>query len=267
MNARQRIAVTGATGRLGTHIVDLLESSGHEVVPVSRSHGIDVITGEGLDEAFAGASAVIDAATGPSPDRQAATEFFLSSARNVQDAAARAGVGGIVVVSIIGCDRFSGGGAFGGYYAAKVAQEQAHRDGPVSAQILRAAQFHEFVGELLDWSTDGAVACLPVMRTQLVAARSVAEALAELATSSERAEPRAAIPEIAGPRVERLAEVARLLAARRGRPEEIEEAGHPEDPDDGLLAGEGLLPGPGATLAGPTYEEWLETQASVAAER
>ena len=31
----------------------------------------------------------------------------------------------------------------------------------------------------------------------------------------------------------------------------------PVDPDSGLYEAGGLLPGPHATLAGPTFEEWL----------
>ena len=33
--------------------------------------------------------------------------------------------------------------------------------GPVPVRILRAAQFHEFVGQLLDWGTQGDVAYAP----------------------------------------------------------------------------------------------------------
>ncbi len=260
MNAQQKIAVTGGTGRVGTHLVELLEGSGHEVVSISRSNGVDVITGEGLEEALAGVDTVVDTATGPSPDKDAATQFFVTAARNLEEAGERAGVRRIVGVSIIGVDRFTGG-SYGGYYAAKVIQERALLDGPIPAQILRAAQFHEFVGQLLDWGMDGDVAYVPAMRTQLVAARNVAEALADLATRSDAAEPGSAIPEIAGPRVERLVDVARLLAARRGGPAQVEETSDPDDPDRDLFAGDGLLPGPHATLAGPTFEEWLDSQA------
>ena len=49
-----KIAVAGATGRVGRHIVDVLEAAGHDVVPISRATGVDVVTGEGLDEALAG---------------------------------------------------------------------------------------------------------------------------------------------------------------------------------------------------------------------
>ena len=49
MQARMKIAVAGATGRVGRHIVDVLAERRYEVVPISRSLGVDVITGEGLD--------------------------------------------------------------------------------------------------------------------------------------------------------------------------------------------------------------------------
>jgi uncharacterized protein YbjT (DUF2867 family) len=154
----------------------------------------------------------------------------------------------MVVVSIIGCDRFSAG-----YMAAKVAHEQAMRSGSIPVRILRAAQFHEFVAQLVDWGRQGEVARVPKMRTQLVAARTVAEALAELATDAE-----AAISEIAGPREESLVEAATLLGARRGDPVRIEGVSDPADPDSDLYETGALLPGPEATLAGPTFEEWLE---------
>ena len=71
MHAHGRIAVAGATGRVGRHVVDVLEERGHDVVPISRSLGVDVVTGEGLAEALAGVETVIDAATGASPEQQA----------------------------------------------------------------------------------------------------------------------------------------------------------------------------------------------------
>ena len=70
----QKIAVTGATGRVGSHLVEILEQRGHDVVPIARSKGVDVVSGEGLDEALAGAETIIDTATGPSPDQEEATD-------------------------------------------------------------------------------------------------------------------------------------------------------------------------------------------------
>ena len=105
MESRMRIAVVGATGRVGRHVVDLLEARGHDVVAMSRSSGVDVVTGEGLADALTGVEVAIDAATGNSPDEDEATRFFTAAARNLQEAGERAGVRRIVVVSIIGIDR------------------------------------------------------------------------------------------------------------------------------------------------------------------
>ena len=43
-----KIAVAGGTGVVGRHVVRELESRGHEPVVLSRSHGIDLTTGNGL---------------------------------------------------------------------------------------------------------------------------------------------------------------------------------------------------------------------------
>jgi uncharacterized protein YbjT (DUF2867 family) len=258
MDAGRRIAVAGATGRVGRHVVDVLDAGGHDVVAIARSHGVDVISGAGLAEALRGIECIVDVATGPSPDQEAATEFFTTAARNLQEAGEQAGVRRIVVVSIIGCDRFSAG-----YNAAKLAHERAMLSGPIPVSILRAAQFHELVPQLVDWGRQGDVSYVPVMRTRLVAARTVAETLAELATDPDTAlasGSTGAIPEIAGPRVESLVEMARLLASRRGDPARIEGVSNPTDPDRDLYETRGLLPSPHATLAGPTFEEWLDLE-------
>jgi uncharacterized protein YbjT (DUF2867 family) len=258
MSGHTKIAVAGATGRVGRHLVDVLEAGGHDVVAMSRSRGVDVVTGAGLAEAMAGVECVIDAATGSSPEQEAATAFFVAAARNLHEAGERAGVRRMVVVSIIGIDRFTGG-----YSAAKLAHERAMLSGPIPVSVVRAAQFHEFVAQLVDWGRQGEVSYVPRMRTQLVAARTVAEALADLATAPESApapgSSGAPILEIAGPREERLVEMAALLAARRGDPVRIEKVSDPADPDHALYETGALLPGPDATLAGPTFEEWLDS--------
>jgi nucleoside-diphosphate-sugar epimerase len=42
-----RIAVAGATGHIGSLAPSALERDGHEVVRISRSLGVDLLTGEG----------------------------------------------------------------------------------------------------------------------------------------------------------------------------------------------------------------------------
>jgi uncharacterized protein YbjT (DUF2867 family) len=255
MQVRRKIAVAGATGRVGRHVVDVLKVAGHNVVAMSRSSGVDVVTGDGLAEALAGVECIVDVATGPSPEQQAATQFFTAAARNLHEASQQAGVQRMVVVSIIGTDRFTAG-----YSAAKVAHERAMLSGPIPVRILRAAQFHEFVAQLVDWGRQGEVSYVQKMRIQPVAARSVAEALADLATNPEWAAPESAgapILEIAGPREESLVDMARLLVVRRGDTLRIEGVSDPADPDRDLFENGALLPGPDAILAGPTFEEWL----------
>ena len=181
MQKRRKIAVAGATGRVGRHTVEVLEAAGHDVVPMSRSTGVDVVTGEGLSEALAGVDSIVDAASWPTNEQEPATEFFIAASRNLQEEGERAGVQRIVVVSIIGADR-----ATAGYIASKVPHEQAMQSGPIPVRILRASQFHEFVPLFLEWGRQGDVIYVPQMRTQPVAARTVAEALSPISPTDRR---------------------------------------------------------------------------------
>jgi uncharacterized protein YbjT (DUF2867 family) len=255
-NRSRKIAVTGATGRVGSHLVEILEQRGHDVVRIARSVGVDVVSGEGLDEALAGVETIVDTATGPSPDQEEATAFFTASARNLQRAGAAAGVKRIIVVSIIGIDKFQGG-----YNAAKLAQERTLLEGPLPVRIVRAAQFHEFIDQLVGWTIKDGVAYVPEARTQPVAARVVAEAIADAVEEQEIQNGR--ITEVAGPREERLADAAAALFASRGDSIEIRESRESvlvpsaDDPDAAAYAEGAALPNPGAKLAGPSFEEWL----------
>ncbi|WP_049566908.1 SDR family oxidoreductase [Nonomuraea sp. SBT364] len=247
-----KLAVAGATGRLGRHVVDVLTERGHQVVPMSRATGVDIVTGAGLAEALAGADVIIDVASWHASEQEAATDFFRTSARNLHEYGRRAGVARIAVASIIGV-----GNATAGFLAAKKTHEELLLSGPLPVRILRAAQFHEFVGQLLDWQ-QGDVAYIPALPSQLVACRTVAGELADLALDPGEPAAGAPIPEIAGPRKETLAEAAALLGARRGvKVVGVDGSGMP---DAEIAAEGGFLPGPHAKLAGPTFREWLDTQ-------
>ncbi|WP_067826567.1 SDR family oxidoreductase [Actinomadura kijaniata] len=247
-----KFAVAGGTGRLGRHVVDVLTEQGHQVVSMSRATGVDIITGERLAEALTGVEIIIDVASWHASEQEAATEFFRTSARNLHEAGRKAGVSRIAVASITGVD-----GATSGFGAAKKLHEELHLSEVLPVRILRAAQFHEFIGQMLDWQ-QGDVAYIPTWPSQLVAARTVAEELVDLAIAPDAPSPAAPLPEIAGPRQQTLAEAARLLGARRG----IKVVGidNPDLPDAEYAANGGLLPGPHAKLAGPTFQEWLDAQ-------
>ncbi|WP_405433563.1 SDR family oxidoreductase [Micromonospora sp. NBC_00617] len=247
-----KFAVAGATGRLGRHVVDVLTDRGHQVVPMSRATGVDIITGEGLAEALAGVEIIIDVASWHASEQEAAAEFFRTSARNLLQFGQKAGVAQIAMASIIGVDK-----ATAGFVAAKKVHEELLLSGPLPARILRAAQFHEFVGQLLDWQ-QGDIAYIPALPTQLVACRTVAETLVDLALDPDVPAPGTPIPEVAGPRPETMAEAAQLLGARRGiKVVGVDGSGMP---DAEIAASGGFLPSPHAKLAGPTFQEWLDTQ-------
>ncbi|NNH75528.1 NAD(P)H-binding protein [Nocardia uniformis] len=250
MSKSMKIAVAGATGRLGRHVVEVLNEQGHEVVAFSRANGVDIETGAGLVEALDGVQVVIDTSSTPSADQRIATEFFTASAHNLHEAGSTAGVERLIAVSIVGIDKSEAG-----YNAAKLAHERALLDGPLPTQILRAAQFHELVEVMLGWGTQGDVAYLPNMRTQLVAARTVAEALVDLAVRPAEI---AVGPflEVAGPQPETMAGAAALLAERLGNGVRVVEVSDPENPDREQFEDGTLLPGAHAYLAGPTFAEW-----------
>lgn len=248
-----KIAVAGATGRVGKHVVDVVREQGHSVVAISRATGVDLITGAGLDEALTGVECVIDTATGPSPEAGPATEFFVTATRNLQAAASKAGVERIVVVSIIGID-----GLTGGYNVAKLAHEKEMQAGPVPALILRASQFFEFIPQMMDWSRQGDTVYMSDTPVQPIAARAVAEGLVALAVDPSWAGG-SPIFEIAGPQPESLADLAAQYAAKHDDPVRIVPATNPNDPDSEAYASGVLLPGPDARLAGPTFTTWLNS--------
>jgi hypothetical protein len=212
---------------------------------------VDLVSGKGLAEALTGVESVVDAASTPTPDEKAATEFFIAAARNLHEAGKRAGVRRMIVVSIIGIDRFTSS-----YMVAKVAHEKAALAGPIPARILRAAQFHELVPPFIEWGTKGDVSYVPDLRSNFVAARVVGEQLAQLATDPRSAPAPAGAPplEIAGPKRESMVELAKRLVERRGDRLRIEKAINP----DAAVFETTVVPGPRAILAGPTFDEWMD---------
>ena len=100
-----RIAVAGGTGVVGRPTVEAVRAAGHEAVVLSRSTGADLVTGRGLDAALDGADAVIDTANITTLKATEAVEFFTAATGNLISASADAGVGHIVLLSIVGIDR------------------------------------------------------------------------------------------------------------------------------------------------------------------
>src|SRR6185312_6881175 len=183
------------------------DRAGHEVVRMSRSTGVDIVTGAGLAEALRGADVVIDAASVAAASTEASVTFFGTSSATLLAAEKAAGVSHHIALSIVGIDGFRSG-----YYAGKLEQERVVMNGPVAWTILRATQFHEFAAQLLGRASFGSFALMPVGRLQPVAASEVAASLVHLAEANQLG--RAA--DLAGPREESLVEMARGYLAATG---------------------------------------------------
>ena len=249
-----KIAVAGGTGTLGRHVVDVARERGHEVVVLTRSTGVDLVTGERVADALHGVDVVIDTSNLTSMSERAATEFFTTVTRNLLAAEESAGVGHHVAVSIVGVDR-----APYGYYAAKLAQERVVEAAEVPWTLQRAMQFHEFAGQMLQGLTVAGVHLAPKVRSQPVAAREVGERLVDLAEGA----PAGRVADFAGPREEQLAEMVRLLARETGVKGPVLAVSLPSKQFAAMRRGE-TLPGPDALLGHQTFAEWAHEQAAAA---
>jgi uncharacterized protein YbjT (DUF2867 family) len=203
-----KITVIGASGLIGTKVVDLLAAEGHDVVAASRASGVDVLTGEGLAEALSGADALVDVVNSPSFEDEPVMEFFAKSTTNLVDAAKRAGVDHYVALSIVGVD----GLPDSGYMRAKVMQEKIIIESGLPYTIVRATQFAEFTDAITDSMLVGDEVRVPAALIQPIAADDVASGVARAAV----AEPLGGIVNIGGPEKISFERMARDVLARRG---------------------------------------------------
>ena len=203
-----RITVVGASGLIGTKVVEHLTADGHDVVAAARSTGVDVLTGAGLADALAGADALVDVTNSPSFEDEAVLAFFTTAARNLVEAAREGGVGHYVALSIVGVD----GLPDSGYFRAKVAQEKIITNSGLPYSIVRATQFAEFADAITDSLTDGDIVRVPDALIQPISADQVAAAVARTASG----QPLNGYLNIGGPAKVTFAQLARDALARRG---------------------------------------------------
>ncbi|GAA1775806.1 NAD(P)H-binding protein [Nocardioides hankookensis] len=240
-----KIAVAGATGRIGSQLTALARKEGHEVVEIARETGFDLLSPDsGLEAALAGVEAVVDVTACPLDQ---AAIFFPTVARNIGSAASAAGVRRTVVLSIVGVDRSPDYD----YYVAKLAQETAYRGTAPGVVVLRATQFLDFAQQMLEWNTQDGVAHIIDVPTQPVATGEIVEVLFEIATGVIEGD-----TDLAGPQRVNLVDQVRRLVERTGQDVRVEAVEAPAS----LTAGS-MLPGDGALVRGQGWDEWLEAQA------
>jgi uncharacterized protein YbjT (DUF2867 family) len=243
-----RIAVIGGTGVAGRPTVEAVRRAGHDAVIISRSRGVDVVTGEGLEAALSGVDTVIDASNVQVGDVATTRKFFSVATRNLLAAEERAKVRHHVLLSIVGIDRLESNA----HYAGKRAQEELLAAGPIPFTIQRATQFHEFAEMVVSWARKGDAAALPPILIQPAAAADVGAVLAEIAAGA----PQGRAVDLAGPEPQDLVDMARRALAARGVSIRLVPSWR-----TGLYgvdaAGEILLPGPEARLTPTTFDSWL----------
>jgi uncharacterized protein YbjT (DUF2867 family) len=240
-----KIAVIGGTGLIGSQVVTDLNAAGHEAVPHSKSTGVDVISGQGLDEAMAGADVVVNLTNSPTFD-DASLAFFQTSMDNLLAAARRGGVGHFVILSIVGTDQVPELD----YYRAKTLQEELLAAGSIPYSIVRATQFMEFMDAVMSWTADADTVRLPATPIQPIASRDVAAAVAEVAAGA----PLNGIRNIAGPEIFTLDELGRITLSHKGDNRTVV-----TDPTAGMFAvvkGD-VLTDKDAHLAATRYTDWL----------
>lgn len=232
------ILVTGGTGTLGRPLVQRLEAEGSSVRVLSRRPApagpdtagrwatADLKTGRGLDAAVADAEVIVHCATGRGDS---------GAARNLIDAAKRAGRPHLVYISIVGIDQVPVG-----YYKSKLDVERQVAGAGLPWTVLRATQFHQLILRGCE-----ALARLPVMLVpagtsfQPVDAAEVAVRLAELATGPAAGR----TPDMGGPEVLGAADLARAYLRARGRHRAVLPVWLPGSAFAGYRAGAHLAPG------------------------
>jgi uncharacterized protein YbjT (DUF2867 family) len=243
-----KIVVIGGTGLIGSKVVSMLNSLGHQAIAAAPSTGINTITGEGLAAAMEGTQVVVDLANSPSFEDRAAMDFFLTAGKTLIAAETAAGVGLHVALSVVNTERLLDAG----YFRAKLVQETLIRNSPIPYTLLHATQFMEFLRGIADEATRDDGVHLSHAFIQPIAAGDVATAVVEavLAPAANRT------IEIGGPEKFHLDELIACVLEHDKDPREVV-----TDPDAryfGIhLSETSLIPGPDARLGATSFDRWI----------
>lgn len=244
-----KIVVIGGSGLIGSQVVSNLQQQGHEVVAASLSSGVNVLTGEGLPEAIAGADVVVDVSNSPSFEDKAVMNFFETAGRNLEKAEKEHGVKHHVALSVVGTERLQASG----YFRAKLVQENMIKSSGIPYSIVRATQFFEFVEAIAGSGRTGEEIHMPTGGIQPIASADVAALVAAAALHT----PTNAINDIAGPERFQLDDLIRRYLQYKGDVTRVVtdvNATYFGTPVDALS----LVPHGDAQLGSIKLEEWMK---------
>jgi uncharacterized protein YbjT (DUF2867 family) len=242
-----KIAVIGASGRIGRKLVLKLRQDDCQVVEAAPTFGVNAVTGQGLAAALEGAEVVVDVSNSPSLDGEAAIRFFETAGRNIAAASDAAGVQHRVALSIVGTDRLQASA----YFRAKKIQEDLLKTSSIPFTILRSTQFFEFIAGVVQGGGQDDVKVSPA-RAQPIAVMNVAETLAAIATAA----PLNRTVEVAGPERFKLDDLTtEVLTAYEDQRCVVTDTNAPYF--GAILDEHCLLPGEDANIADLRFEDWL----------
>lgn len=248
-----KIVVIGGRGLIGTKVADKLGAQGHEIVVASRRSGVDSLTGEGLDDAVAGADVLVDVADSPVFDDEPVMHFFTTATANLLAAERVAGVKHHVALSVVGAHVMP----LSGYNTAKAAQEDLITTSDQPYSIVRATPFYEFAVGLADSATEGDVVRLPHALFRPIAADDVATAVAEAAVGPAIN----GVVEIAGPELMGMDDFVRKGLAATGDQRRVLTDAHA--PYFGAVIDDHTLaPDDNATIFTTTYSDWIDANSN-----
>lgn len=206
------VLVTGGSGVLGSRVARIAAERSHSIRRLSRTarsepawYSGDIATGDGLDEATAGVDVIIHCASDPRSHK--ATD--VNGTRRLVDAAEAAGVPHLVFPGIVGSDVIPYG-----YYQSKVAAEEVLERSQLGVTVQRYTQFHDLLWFRLSRITKRPIAVVPNdTRFQVLDAASAARCLVDAAEAG----PQGRLPDLGGPTVYDVRDLARSVATALGR--------------------------------------------------
>lgn len=237
----------GGRGIAGSEAAAALERRGHEVRVLARSTGVDVTTGAGVDDALTGLEAVVDCLGVEKASERAARPVLVDGLRSTLDRAAHLGVGHVVSLSIVNCDRIPMS-----YYRAKVAQEAVVRAAPMPGTVLRATQFPQLLDRAWRATRSAGVILAPSGLISPLDPRDVGEALADAVEAGPDGPP---LRQLCGPEDLQVGAAARTWRAARGSRRPILAVPAVGGALRALAAG--LFVDPSASRGTRTFAAWL----------
>ena len=214
-----RILVSGGTGSLGSAVVSILKNTENRVRVLSRKSMAsgtdssvewvqgDIATGIGLVEALAKVDVVVNF-TGNAQD---VYETDVLGVKRLAEMAKQAGVKHFFHISIVGIEHIDLN-----YYRYKVSAEKAIIESGVPYSIQRVTQFHTLLGFILSQMQSSPQGFeLPIAadaQFQLIDTHDAAQYIFPLFL----AEPSGKLPDVGGPEILRVEDIARIYLNQQG---------------------------------------------------